>query len=301
MIQGIISVIENELRCAMNFDLVDLSFPKEGYREFISTWIFEHKDTLCVVDPGPTKSLHHLFRELGGRIPQLCLLTHIHVDHAGGVGDLCRHFPQLQVYAAENAISHLCNPSKLYEGSVKTLGAEVMEMYGVITPVSEVNIIRTLPEGIRLISTPGHAVHHVSYIAGDLVFCGEALGVRYGDSYIRPATPPIFKYDPYVESIRKLSEINEGLFCFGHFGSQLVSPLVCQNARLQIDIWLSVVREGVAMNKSEEDIFSDLLLKDKLFSSFTALPEDIKKRERAFVANSIKGIQEYLRKQEKIS
>ena len=278
----------------LSYDLIDLKFQKEGFREFISTWLFRYEGNLCIVDPGPTNSLHYIYQFIGEEVPSFCFLTHIHVDHAGGVGELCSKYPEMKVVVSKNAIEHLLNPNRLIEGSLKTLGVEMMQLYGEIKSVPRNQIQDFSPNWIKMIPTPGHASHHVSYVVEDLVFCGEALGVRYGKDYLRPATPIKFNYQVYVDSIKKLSTLKKGTLCFGHFGSEELTHLAFTSARNQIELWVLVVKEGIVQDKDNDQIILDLINWDELFSTFEDLPSDIKNREKSFVYNSIDGIRNYL-------
>jgi glyoxylase-like metal-dependent hydrolase (beta-lactamase superfamily II) len=97
------------------------------------------------------------------------------------------------------------------KGSRKVLG-HLAEAYGAIVPVKENRIIsRPIIEKdrqtITCIETPGHAVHHVSYLFNHILFAGEVAGVYYdiGDGrwYLRPATPPVFRlFCPFRERRR---------------------------------------------------------------------------------------------------
>ena len=75
-----------------------------------------------VVDPGPTTSLDALLEGLGGEAPRGLLLTHIHLDHAGGTGVLVRRFPKIPVYVHERGAPHLMDPSKLLASAKRVYG-----------------------------------------------------------------------------------------------------------------------------------------------------------------------------------
>ena len=79
-----------------------------------------------IVDPGPRSCVETLLDGLGPVEPRALLLTHIHLDHAGATGVLCRRFPELQVYVHELGAPHLVDPSKLLESA----GAAVRRRHG---------------------------------------------------------------------------------------------------------------------------------------------------------------------------
>ena len=278
-------------------ELVNLNFPAPGFDKFISAWIIQDSEKLFVLDPGPTNSLPILYQALAGRTPDYILLTHIHVDHAGGIGELSKKFPNAKIVAHEKAHRHLVDPSKLIEGSIKTLGA-LMDLYGSIEPIKEESIAKNFG-CVKIIETPGHAPHHISFIFKDYIFCGEALGVTYPLSgegiYLRPATPPVFNLETYLRSIDLLEGVYEDqTLCFGHFGLSKKEANYFQCAREQIRIWLQVVK---SVDKTEElsneklnEIIALLTKEDPHFANFENLPSDIQERERIFIKNSINGL-----------
>lgn len=272
--------------------VVDLKLPLVGFREFISSWIFEFNKKLFIVDPGPTNSVYLLIKELQNREPDYILLTHIHIDHAGGTGSLCEKFPNAKVVCFEKAQKHLVDPTQLIIGSREVAGDQLMNVYGDVHSVSKDKLLNPDDESLEnilVINTPGHASHHISYIINDYVFCGEALGIRFpldDKIYLRPATPPAFKLDIYQESILRLSKVKAKHLLFAHFGMIDWSEEVFELAYEQINLWVQVIKN----NQDFDSSLLELQEKDKLFSSFKFLDKDIQDRERIFLRNTFDGI-----------
>ena len=262
--------------------LVDLHLPREGFREFISSWILDFNNKIYVVDPGPTKSLPILVDALEGMKPDYILLTHIHVDHAGGIGNLSKLYSEAKIIASELSHKHLIDPTKLIEASTKTLG-NLMDLYGEISPVFENTILKDPPKEIQIITTPGHAPHHITFIIEDLVFCGEALGVRHSENYLRPASPIKFDLNAYKESITKLQHLKTQTLCFGHYGSIEANQKIYLLALSQIDHWVETIRSFNPQKcefsiELENQIFSTLKKTDRLLETFDKLDTDIQNR-----------------------
>ena len=276
------------------FIQVDLQIPElPGFTGFIGAWIGMHEGRYFVVDPGPTVTIPLLLGALKIHgISQLdyILLTHIHVDHAGGTGTLIESFPSAHVICHPNAIKHLVSPSRLYEGSRQVLGG-LMDHYGPIKPVDPSRIISVVDADFQWLPTPGHSAHHVSYLIDRCLFAGESLGVSYPTSssgYLRPATPMRFFYASYRDSVERLKSIDARSIMLAHFGELPYSVLICERALEQVDLWDKVISEY--RNATEEQIFLRLLKADPNMAEFGSLPLAVQEREKLFIRNSIRGI-----------
>lgn len=288
-----------------NLFLVDLDQDLEGFRQFVSSWIYRLAGQIIIIDPGPSSTIPILLKALHelkiSRIDYI-LLTHIHIDHAGGTGLLVTRYPQVKVNCHPKGIPHMIDPQKLWEGSRQVLG-KIAEAYGLVTPVSPANISwqqRMMINGteIKAIETPGHASHHVCYSAGDLLFAGEVAGVNVpladGD-YLRIATPPLFDYEIYKRSLFRASKIEARYLCFGHYGMRRDLKQVFNRAFEQLEIWMRIIKKQIKNNSigKEDSVLEELLERDRSISHFSRLPADIQKREKFFCLNSIRGISGY--------
>ena len=281
--------------------LVDLPQKMKGFRNFISSWILKEGERALIVHVGPASTIRLLEKSLEGlgvKRVEYVLLTHIHIDHAGGLGDFLSLHPEAKVVVSEKGKKHLVNPEALWKGSLKVLG-EIAKSYGEIKPVKEscfTNKVDFAGYEVEIIETPGHAPHHLSFVIDDYLFLGEACGVHQpleDDFYMRPATPPKFYYDVYLSSLEKLKSLGERTALFGHFGMQKSSKKVIDEAERQINLWVEVVEENIG--KSREQIKQELLERDKRFSNYWKLEEDVRAREDIFIANAIEGISGYVK------
>jgi glyoxylase-like metal-dependent hydrolase (beta-lactamase superfamily II) len=175
-----------------------------------------------IVDPGPTVSLG----SLDGIEPRGLLLTHIHLDHAGGTGVLVRRFPGLKVYVHERGAPHLVDPSRLLRSAGMLYGNDMDTLWGEVAPVPEENIVRLaggeVVEGFRVEYTPGHASHHVCYLhesTGD-AFVGDVAGARVppGDHTIAPTPPPDIDVEAWLRSIDLVESWSPARLALTHFG-----------------------------------------------------------------------------------
>jgi glyoxylase-like metal-dependent hydrolase (beta-lactamase superfamily II) len=289
-----------------NLYLIDIDQALEGFRKFISAWLYRIDGAVLLVDPGPASTVPYLIEQLtqaGVEEVDHVLLTHIHLDHAGGTGQLLQHFPEAKVNCHPKGIPHMVAPQKLWEESKKVLG-KVAEAYGEMAPVPESNItyrerIDVGAVSIAAVETPGHAAHHVSYQAGDILFAGEVGGVYVpleDGYYVRPATPPPFQHGIFRDSIAKAAALDASFVCLGHYGCRQDAAALFERARRQLDWWVATVErhETAGSAPFEEAVLADLISNDPDMAGWRSLPKDIQARERYFCFNSIRGIRGYL-------
>src|SRR4051812_19056056 len=167
----------------------------------------------AIVDPGPTTSVETLIEGLEGDVPRALLLTHVHLDHAGAAGVLCRRFPELVVYVHERGAPHLVDSSKLLESAGRLYGDDMERLWGEVAPVPEERV-RALSggetvEGFRVAYTPGHASHHVCYLHEETrdVYVGDVAGVRIPPSEftLAPTPPPDIDIEAWLDSIETVA------------------------------------------------------------------------------------------------
>jgi glyoxylase-like metal-dependent hydrolase (beta-lactamase superfamily II) len=176
----------------------------------------------AIVDPGPASSAG----ALDDLEPRALLLTHIHLDHAGATGVLCRKHPRLVVYVHERGAPHLVDPSKLLKSAGRLYGDRMEELWGEVAPVPEERI-RPLSggetvEGFRVAYTPGHASHHVCYLheaTGD-AYVGDVAGVRIPpkDHTVAPTPPPDIDVEAWARSVDTVAGWKPERLGLTHFG-----------------------------------------------------------------------------------
>jgi glyoxylase-like metal-dependent hydrolase (beta-lactamase superfamily II) len=158
-------------------------------------------------------------------------VTHIHLDHAGGVGDVARAFPAATVYVHERGARHLADPTRLVSSATLVYGDLLDTLYGRLDP-TPAERIHVLADGedievgpgrvLTTVDSPGHAKHHLALHDSDsgLLFAGDAVGVRLpGVGVLRPATPPAdFDLDQAVTSLRRFRDRSPAGVALAHYG-----------------------------------------------------------------------------------
>jgi glyoxylase-like metal-dependent hydrolase (beta-lactamase superfamily II) len=175
---------------------IDLHFG--GAEHAIGVYLVDTDDGLALFDCGPASTLPALDEGLARHGVALedvrhLLLSHIHLDHAGGAGTLVQRHPELTVWVSRVGEPHLVDPSRLERSARRLYGDMFDPLWGELLPVPAPNV--RVAEGDVLgweaFPTPGHASHHVSYLRDGTLLAGDAAGVRMpGASYVLPVSPP---------------------------------------------------------------------------------------------------------------
>lgn len=176
-----------------------------------------HNGRVAVVDTGSNASLPLVLSalaELGlaaGAVDWV-LLTHIHLDHAGGAGSLMQALPAARLLVHPRGVRHMVDPARLWAGTVAVYGEErATALYGRLLPVDAARIVAATDgleielagRRLRVLDTPGHALHHVCFWdeKARAFFTGDTFGLSYreldveGRAFIMPTTTPT-QFDP---------------------------------------------------------------------------------------------------------
>ena len=295
-----------------NVYMVNLEPPIQGFEKFIASYIVMGEKT-AVIDTGPTCSIQNLLNALDRlKIPRenvsYVMLTHIHIDHAGGAGSLLKKLPNAKLVVHSKGAFHMSNPKKLWESTKLVLG-RLAEEYGEVEPTQPEKILVGTDElnlylgggiKIKVFDTPGHAPHHLSFYEekNGILFVGEVGGVYLEElDLLRPSTPPPgFNLNENLRSIDRLVALNPKILCYSHFGfTKKIQNLLLYKEKL--NLWLRIVKKH--KQKTEEEIFKKILEEDKDLNLLKKLETSSFERERFFIINNVKGLIQYIEKFEK--
>jgi len=240
------------------------------------------------------------------------IVTHVHLDHAGGTGWLVSRLPELRVYVHERGLRHLHDPSRLIGSASAVYGGadRVTAIHGETLPVPLENLVPVtdgeLDVGagmvLRILGAPGHASHHLCAFepeSGSL-FSGEALGHNHPESgLLQPAVaPPGFDLEASRETIRRLRELDPRTICFSQFGQRGDACFVIEEAERQLEVYHRFIlprhEQGLETRRIADEL-ADLLLGD----AETAKPpgsEDHRGFLRSMLTSIVAGYQEYYRR-----
>jgi glyoxylase-like metal-dependent hydrolase (beta-lactamase superfamily II) len=184
-------------------------------------------------------------------------VTHIHLDHAGGAGDVARAFPNATVYVHPKGARHLADPTRLVASAAQVYGDLLDTLYGRLAP-TDADRIHALEDGevidignnrtLTTVDSPGHAKHHLALHDSDsgLLFVGDAVGVRLPDAgVLRPATPPPdFDFDQAITSLHKFAARRPTGIALAHYGLVPDPATICEEAEGTLRGWADVAERA---------------------------------------------------------
>jgi glyoxylase-like metal-dependent hydrolase (beta-lactamase superfamily II) len=211
-----------------------------GVAQRTGTYVL-HEEELTIIETSASPSVPYLLKGLEAlgleaRNIKNIIVTHIHLDHAGGVGLLLEQCPNVNVFVHPKGKRHLADPSRLIQGAKAVYGEKFDELFDPILPVPEERLFAmedgdTLQIGenrtLTFLDTPGHANHHFSIYDSRSkgVFTGDTVGVfypqllEYGLEFYLPSTSPNqFNPKAMLDSAERLENLNIDRVYFGHFG-----------------------------------------------------------------------------------
>jgi glyoxylase-like metal-dependent hydrolase (beta-lactamase superfamily II) len=204
-----------------------------------STYVVRGDET-AIIETGASHCVPHILeglQRLGIKPADVrhVVLTHIHMDHAGGTGTLLPHLPEATVYIHSRTAQYLTDPSKLLQSAERALGS----LYALHLPVEPVPAERITPADdlrldlgrgvvLRSIYSPGHSADHLAYYeeGSRALFCGDSLGVQMPIwSFVGPVTPPpAANIAVQRETFDTLAALDIDTLMFSHFGPGQESP-----------------------------------------------------------------------------
>ena len=188
------------------------------------------------------------------------ILTHVHLDHAGGAGELIAQLPNAKLVVHPRGARHMIDPSALWAGASAVYGEAVMEAtYGRLRPIPPERVIEA-PDSyvvdlagrlLLCIDTPGHAKHHLTVYdeRANVCFTGDVFGLSYREfdtangPFILPTTSPV-QFDPEAlhASIKRLVALHPSGMYLTHYGRVENVEKLAANLHQQIDAMVALAR-----------------------------------------------------------
>ncbi|GAB3978636.1 MBL fold metallo-hydrolase [Actinoallomurus acanthiterrae] len=242
-------------------DVFEIDTRMAGYTGITAGYLIR-SDRPCLVETGAGNSAPVVRDALaaagiGPADLATVVVTHIHLDHAGGVGDIAEMFPNAEIVVHEKGARHLADPSRLMRSARMVWGEALDSLFGDLKPTDAVRIRAVedvgevdLGGGRRLEShhSPGHARHHVGLLdslTGDL-YVGDAAGVYIPETAdLRPATPPPdFDLDTALASLDRFRALRPSRLLFSHFGPVDLVDETLDRSTEELRLWVELVAEA---------------------------------------------------------
>ncbi len=242
---------------------VDTGFQRPG---FDAAYLIVQDGRAAFVDCGTSLAVPAMLEGLseagvGAEAVDWLLLTHVHLDHAGGAGTLLRQLPNARVVLHPRGAPHMIDPSRLIAGATAVYGEqEIARSYGQIeaVPAERVDIaddghcVELAGRTLRLMHTPGHAQHH--YCIWDARsrswFTGDTFGLSYREldsargAFILPTSSPVqFDPEPLKASIRRMLACQPSAMYLTHYGRVEGVERLAEDLLEQIDAMVAIGRQ----------------------------------------------------------
>lgn len=270
-----------------------------GRRGLASCYLIEQNGMLGFIDTGTSNSVSimlEVLRRKGFSREQVAYImpTHVHLDHAGGVGGLMREFSQAQLIVHPRGARHMIDPKKLEAGALAVYGEEIYQkLFGNLIPVDPLRVIHAEDEMVLdfsgrellFLDTPGHARHHYCIFdkASNGLFTGDTFGASYPELnggraplIFPPTTPVQFDPDAWTQSLKRLMSLSPQRVFLTHFGMHEGLSDLATQLRLTIKDYADIAREYANHSHRSERIASALLQAsvNHLLDQQCGVPED---------------------------
>lgn len=233
------------------------------------------------VDTGTSQSTPHLLQALevlglARSAVDYVFITHAHLDHAGGAGQLIAALPNARAVLHPRAAPHLIEPTRLIAASIAVYGEELYRrLYGEILPIPAERVVTT-EDGMQLslagrpfefLHTPGHALHHYAMV--DVrhggIFTGDIFGISYreldvdGRPFIFPTTTPT-QFDPQqmLESIARIEARAPECVFLTHYSRVTGIPRLAAALREQVALHVEAAQRHASAPDRKQRIAAEL-------------------------------------------
>ena len=246
-----------------------------GHQGFAATYLLQQGDRAAFVETANAAAVPHMLRALAdaGLKPEqvdYVIITHVHLDHAGGAAALMQACPNATLLAHPNAAKHAIDPSKLVASAKGVYGEErFAEMYGTIDPIpaervrvmADDEVLDWNGRSLRFLHTRGHANHHfcIHDPASGGVFTGDAFGLVYPvlqseGLFALPSTSPTdFDAAAAKASLDRIVATGSDTAYLTHFGGVQDLKAVADLLHAQLDRYGAIVEEAFASSRTDEE------------------------------------------------
>jgi glyoxylase-like metal-dependent hydrolase (beta-lactamase superfamily II) len=253
---------ENPMKPTHGIHTIDTGFLRP---QFDAAYLIIEDGHAAFVDCGTNHSVPRMLAALAANgltaaDVDWLILTHVHLDHAGGAGELIAQLPNARLVVHPRGARHMIDPSKLWAGASAVYGEAVMEReYGRLRPIPAERVIEAVDghvvdlagRPLRCIDTPGHAKHHnaIHDARANVCFTGDVFGLSYREfdtergAFILPTTSPLqFDPDALHASIYRLVALKPTAMYLTHYNRVEEIDRLAADLHEQIDAMVVLAR-----------------------------------------------------------
>jgi len=249
-----------------SFGITTIDTGYGGRPQFCAAYLVVQDGRAAFIDCGSNDSVPRMLAALDaqGLAPDAVdwlVLTHVHLDHAGGAGTLMRALPDARLVVHPRGAPHMVDPSKLVAGATAVYGeAEFARSYGTLLPVPRERVVEAADghvvdlagRPLLCVDTPGHARHHIAVwdAASRSWFGGDIFGLSYREldtasgAFIVPTTSPVqFDPDEMRASVRRMMAADPAAVYLTHYGRVDEVQRLGSDLLEQVDAMVALVRD----------------------------------------------------------
>ena len=267
------------INIAEGIDVVDSGYYSQ---DFAAIYLLRQNSKVAIIETGTNYSVpvvENALMKSGLTLLDVSYIipTHVHLDHAGGAGELMRQCVNARLVVHPRGARHLIDPSKLVAGAMAVYGEEKFkEYYGEIIPI-DANRVTEADDNfildfdgreLRFIDTPGHARHHFCIWdkTTKTMFTGDTFGISYRDLdhqdhvYILPSTSPV-QFDPeaLTKSINRIMDFKPERVCLTHFSAIKPTKKVANKLIESIHFVSDLAIKHADKNDAESIIYNNMM------------------------------------------
>jgi len=289
--------------------LIDLELA--GIDNSIDSYVLNGKNTV-IIETGPESTVQNLLsglKELDVKPEEVTYVavSHIHLDHAGAAGTLLKYLPKAKLIVHRRGAPHVANPEKLWTQAREVLG-KIAELYGKPEPVPEERIIAATDGMVfdvgksvklKIVETLGHASHHFSYyeVSSRGIFTGDAAGIYLNRfDVVVPTTPPPFRLDIALASLKKMINLKPRFLYYSHFGKAQNAIEKLQVYVNQLKLWADIAKQGIEKGENLEAIGGRILKSDMAVQKAAEHIKNHPILSETVLNQSVKGIIKFVEK-----
>ncbi|UHA59513.1 MBL fold metallo-hydrolase [Metabacillus litoralis] len=245
-----------------------------GMQGRTSCYVLQDEKQVVLFEPSASPSVPHILEGLNElNIPfesiAYIIVTHIHLDHAGGAGLLLEKCPNAKLIVHPKGARHMIDPSRLIAGAKAVYGESFDRLFHPVLPIAEDRIIikkhlDTLELSnhctLTFYDSPGHANHHFSIhdSVSNGIFTGDTIGVFYGvlpennkEFYLPSTSPNQFDPEAMLHSAKMIENLNVSSIYFSHYGVSKNPTQVINELRKWLPLFLKTAQQTLTNNSFE--------------------------------------------------